>query len=109
MNLIGTAFAQTLNNIPITPPTPITLRFTTLGQVINFATNLVFLIGVALTIIFLIIGGIRYVTSGGDKEAATQARSMITNAVIGFVIVIGAWAIKQLVVSTLAPSGGTIP
>ena len=51
--------------------------------------------GVAL--LFLIIGGIRYMASGGDEKAITAAKAAITYAVLGFVITIGAvFGINQI-------------
>jgi hypothetical protein len=59
---------------------------------------LIALIAAALIFFFmLIIGGIKYITSGGDKGKAETARGMITAALIGLVIVFSAWAIVQLI------------
>ncbi len=45
----------------------------------------------------LVIGGIRWIASGGDKSATEGARSQITAALIGLVIVFAAWAIVALI------------
>ncbi len=45
----------------------------------------------------LVIGGIRWIASGGDKSATEGARSQITAALVGLVIVFAAWAIVALV------------
>jgi hypothetical protein len=45
----------------------------------------------------LIIGGVRWITSGGDKAATEAARGQITAALVGLVIVFAAWAILQLI------------
>jgi len=56
------------------------------------------LIVAALIFFFMLIfGGIKYITSGGDKGKAESARGMITAALIGLVIVFAAWAIVTLV------------
>ena len=56
------------------------------------------LVVAALIFFFMLIfGGIKYITSGGDKAKAESARGMITAALIGLVIVFAAWAIVQLV------------
>jgi len=89
----------------VTAPTNPLARFGTLGNVLGFVMNIVFYVGIALTIIFLIIGGIRYIVSGGDKEGAEGARSMITNAIIGFIVVLGAFAVKTILVSVLGATG----
>ncbi|MEK7112404.1 MAG: hypothetical protein AAB875_03680, partial [Patescibacteria group bacterium] len=45
----------------------------------------------------LVIGGIRWIASGGDKAHTEAARSQITAALVGLVIVFAAWAIVQLI------------
>ena len=101
-SLIRKAWAASAN---VTPPDNPLERFRDLGNVLGFVMNVVFYVGIAMTVIFLIIGGIRYITSGGDKEGAEAARGMITNAVIGFVVVLGAFAIKTILVSVLGATG----
>lgn len=60
-------------------------------------TMLIFL-GV-VSVVVVIIGGIRYVTSGGDSKSAGQARSMILYAIIGLVVAFLAYAIVNWVVT----------
>ena len=47
-------------------------------------------------LIYLLLGGFQYMFSRGDPKAAQSAQAKITNAVIGFVIVILAFLIVQL-------------
>ena len=70
---------------------------TTLADILGIIMNVVLGLGIALTIVFLIIGGIQYITSRGDAKAADTARSSLTNAVIGFIVVIGAFTIRIVV------------
>jgi len=56
------------------------------------------LIIAALAFFFmLILGGIKWITSGGDKGKIESARSQITAALIGLVIVFAAWAILNII------------
>jgi len=56
------------------------------------------LIAAALVFFFiLVIGGIQWIISGGDKAGTETARKRITNALIGLVIVFAAWAIISLI------------
>jgi len=69
----------------------------TIGSVVSGAITLV-LIGAALVFFFmLVIGGIQWMTAGGDKEKAAGARGQLTSALIGLTIVFTAWAIIQLI------------
>lgn len=45
----------------------------------------------------LVVGGIRWIASGGDKAHTEAARSQITAALVGLVIVFAAWAIIALI------------
>ena len=45
----------------------------------------------------LVIGGIKWIASGGDKSATEGARNQITAALVGLIIVFAAWAIVALI------------
>lgn len=51
----------------------------------------------ALALILLALGGIQYMTSGGDKIAVESARGRITSAVVGLMIVFGAWLVINFI------------
>ncbi len=61
---------------------------------------LLFVIG-AISVIMLIIGGIRYTTSNGDSGAITTAKNTILYAVIGIVIALLAYALVNFVITSL--------
>jgi hypothetical protein len=63
--------------------------------------------GVAF-IIFLIWGGIEWLTAGGDKTRVETAQKMISNAVIGIAVLVASYAIalffqNALKINILAP------
>ena len=58
---------------------------------------LLFVIG-AVSVIMLIIGGFRYVTSNGDSSQVTAAKNTIMYSVIGLIIAIFAYGIVNFVV-----------
>lgn len=69
----------------------------TLATVINAVLPYVFgAAGIAL-LIYLVLGGFQLMLSKGDPKAIQSAQSKITNALIGFVIIILAVAIVQIV------------
>lgn len=47
----------------------------------------------AIALIFVIYGGIIYITSGGDAEKTTKARNTLMYAVLGIIIVVLSYAI----------------
>lgn len=60
---------------------------------------LLFLIG-AISVIMLIIGGVRYVVSGGDSSAVTGAKNTILYAIVGIVVAILAYAVVNFVIGS---------
>lgn len=74
------------------------------GSIFNTVTNiLLFLIG-AISVVMLIIGGIRYVVSGGDQGAVTSAKNTILYAIIGIVVAFLAFAAVRFVTDQLQKS-----
>lgn len=72
------------------------------GGIFRTVTNiLLFIIG-AVAVIMLIIGGIRYVVSGGDQSAVTGAKNTILYAIVGIVVAILAYAAVEFVTGALA-------
>ncbi|MBR3353245.1 hypothetical protein IKG49_01490 [Candidatus Saccharibacteria bacterium] len=67
-------------------------------------TNVILYIVGIIAVIMLIIGGIRYVVSGGDSKKVTDAKNTILYAIIGLVIAFLAFAIVNFVISALPSS-----
>lgn len=51
----------------------------------------------AVAVLFVIVGGYRYLTAGGNEETATKARKSVVNALIGLVIIILAYVIVNVI------------
>ena len=51
-----------------------------------------------VSVIMIIIAGLRYITSGGDSQNVTNAKNTILYAIVGLVIVIFAQTIVRFVV-----------
>ena len=62
--------------------------FGSLSAFVTFVINLVFGVGIAISLVFLIVCGIKYSMSSGDQTKAEEARNCITNAIIGAVVII---------------------
>ncbi len=71
------------------------------GGIFQTITNiLLFLIG-AIAVIMLIIGGVRYVVSGGDQAQVTGAKNTILYAIVGIVVAFLAYAAVNFVTTQL--------
>lgn len=78
--------------------------FGTNGIFKTITNVLLFIIG-AISVIMLIIGGIRYTVSNGDSAAVTSAKNTILYAVIGIVVAILAYALVNFVITSFSANG----
>lgn len=69
----------------------------TLPAVVPVLIQVILIISALVALVFMIIGGIKWITAGGDKAATESARGTLTSALIGLVIVFAAWAIIRLI------------
>lgn len=70
-------------------------------ELIAAIIRILLMIGGAIAVLFVIIGGYQYLTSGGNEEAAEKGRKTVTNALIGVVVVVLSWVIVNVVVNTV--------
>ena len=69
----------------------------TIGGILSGAISLVLVVAAIVFFFMLVIGGIKWILSGGDKGQTEAARNQITAALVGLVIVFAAWAIATLI------------
>jgi len=69
-------------------------------------TNVMLYLVGAVSVIMLIIGGIRYVVSGGDSTAVQGAKNTILYAIVGIVVALLAYAVVSFVIGSFAGGGG---
>lgn len=73
------------------------------GAFRQITNTILYIVGV-IAVIMLIIGGIRYVISGGDAKKVTDAKNTVLYAIIGLVIAVFAYAIVNFVITSLPHS-----
>lgn len=69
----------------------------TAARLINVALGFLGIIAV----IIVLIGGFKYMLSGGDEKKTEDARKLIVSGIIGLAIILSAWAITSFVMSRL--------
>ncbi len=65
-------------------------------QIVEALVTFVLIIAALAFFFWLVLGGIKWITSGGDKAQTEAARNQITAALIGLVIVFSAWALISI-------------
>jgi len=68
-----------------------------LSQILSSILTLL-LIGAGVAFFFMLtLGGIRWITSGGDKEKIEGAKKQVTSAILGLVIILSIFAVTSLI------------
>lgn len=98
-SLSGVVLAQggVINLVPPANSGFTNLPNITFSGIVRGFIGIVLVLAAIIFFFILVIGGIRWITSGGDKAQTEAARNQITAALIGLVIVFAAWAIIQLI------------
>jgi len=67
------------------------------ARIIKIALTFIGIIAVAI----IIWAGFKWMTAGGNEEKVTEARKLITSAIIGLLIILAAWTITSWVIDKL--------
>lgn len=59
--------------------------------------NILLILAIVLALIYLVYGGIKWITSGGDKAKVEAARSHLTAAVVGLILAFLAYFILNII------------
>ena len=62
-----------------------------------------------LTVLIILYGGFKWMTSSGNEDNIGEAKKMISAGVIGFVIILAAYAIANFVISSLSTAVSEAP
>lgn len=76
-----------------------TYGFQSISEALSKVMELVFFFALVLVLIYLVWGGIQWITSGGDKAGTEAARGKITGAIVGIIIVAVSFAIYRLLIA----------
>lgn len=99
LSLIPSVHAATGTTVDIgTPATSGNFfGFTCIWNIVSNLTSVVFILGGIAFFVMLVLGGLEWSMSSGDKVKVENAQKKITNALIGLAIIASSWAIYLLV------------
>lgn len=72
-----------------------------IGSIVSFAVAFIVVLSFLLALIFIVIGAVQWITSGGDKQKVADARNHIISAIIGLIIVALSFVIVNIVITAL--------
>lgn len=99
----ATALAQGLGTVPA--PGGTLGGNDLVGAIILILNGLLVLAGV-VALVYLIMGGVRYITSGGDDDAIGTAKNTILYAIIGLIVIGVAAVAVNFIIASVLPGGG---
>lgn len=68
-----------------------------INKIVGFGIRSFLLVAAIASLVYLLWGAYDWITSGGDKEKISKARSKITNSVIGLLLTFAMLAIFNLI------------
>jgi hypothetical protein len=71
------------------------------AQLIQIGAGAILAIGSLAVLFFLLLGGLNWITAGGDKSKVEAARGMITQAIIGIAILASVFAVYNIILKVL--------
>ncbi|MFW6110139.1 MAG: pilin [Patescibacteria group bacterium] len=72
-----------------------------LGLLLNNVISTITIVGGVLLFFYLTFGGFKYLTAGGDEKAVDKAQKIMTNAIVGLIIIVCAYFVTQIIGSVL--------
>ena len=88
LNQVGSAYGQS-SGIPA-DAYDIRLMAARIIRVVLELMGLIFLV-------LIIFAGFKWMTAGGDEEKITESKKLLTNSIIGLIIIFAAWSIATFV------------
>ncbi|MCL5411815.1 MAG: pilin [Patescibacteria group bacterium] len=83
------------DTVSITSPTG--LKQNQIGDIVSEFIPIIFALAGIVLLVYLIIGGFKFITSGGDQKALQSAKNTISNAVLGFILVFVSFWLLQII------------
>ena len=68
-------------------------KIPTLGDILTFLIRAFFIVAGLMALLFLLMGALAWVSSGGNKENVDKARDKITAAIVGLVLIVAVLAL----------------
>ena len=97
-------FAATTDSVPKeVNPIPQDKAPNSVAQILSNVIIYILGFSAALAVLFIIIGGLRFIISSGDQTAADQAKKIVLYAVLGLLIIIFSFVIVTFVTTSIAP------
>ena len=76
-----------------------------IGDLVGTAVSFIFFIAIIAALFYLVWGGFKWLTSGGDKTAVQAAREHIVAAIIGLILIFVSYLVLDLLLTFFLGTG----
>ena len=76
------------------------------GELASDVIRVLLQVAGAIAVVFLIIGGFQYITSGGNEEGMEKAKGTIKGAVLGIIVIVLSFSIVVIINNVLTKGPG---
>ncbi|MBU1070987.1 pilin [Patescibacteria group bacterium] len=94
-----------MNTVDINSQVNTYFGYTCIGEFVSNMVSLGIIVASLAVFVFLVWGGIEWITAGGDKAKTELAQKRLTGAVTGLAIVVASWAIWKILLYFFGISG----
>lgn len=67
-----------------------------ISEFVTRMVSVVFVVGAVAFMFMFVLGGVKWITAGGDKGSIESARTQITQAITGLIVLFGVYALARL-------------
>ena len=94
-------FMLKLLQVPESNTAVATTASSNLSKILNTGIGVFIWVAGVLSVLFIILGGVQYITAGASKDGATKAKNTLIYALIGTVVVVLALVIRNYVLDKI--------
>lgn len=89
-------------NVQVDPgPNGLGFAIPTIGELLTFVVKAFFVVAGVMALLYLLLGALAWITSGGDKGNVEKARDKIQAAIVGILMIVVVlaivWTLEQIV------------
>lgn len=81
----------------VSKPEDLNLPTVTVNSGLSAILNIVFMMAGLLSVVFIIVGGLKYTLSGGDSAGIKSAKETITYAIVGLIVTLLAFGVVNFI------------
>ena len=109
LSIVKTLLVEDATEVTLPAWVPHPTKATTLGGILEIALKIVLALVVIASVIYLMLNGLKLVTSQGDSSKAAEAQKGITYAMIGIVVALAASVLVNFVLKKIGTPIEEIP